>query len=183
MSFLRCIIERIADLSLATRAVASTVEPPIMDPPTSGQPLYKGHWVWHQLKLLQNLCFINLPRADASWFRTADKLRAPNWPSLYNSASYNGQTGNHTYLSCRNLIVEEYENFNIELQRSRGIAIAILGHRCLMGRLLLRSSMRLVGLVDQLSVHYDRMGITEQGVRGDNRGQINRFGFQMFQFQ
>jgi len=43
--------------------------------------------------------------------------------------------------------------FNIELQRSRGIAIAILGHQCLMGWLLLRSSMRLIGLVDQLSVH------------------------------
>ena len=25
-----------------------------------------------------------------------------------NSASYNGQTGNYTYLSCRNLILEEY---------------------------------------------------------------------------
>jgi len=31
-----------------------TVEPPITDPPTSGQPLYNGHWLWHQLKLLQN---------------------------------------------------------------------------------------------------------------------------------
>ena len=44
-------------------------------------------------------------------------------------------------------------NFNIELQRSRSVAIAILGRRCLMGRLFLRSSMRLIGLVDQLSVH------------------------------
>jgi len=33
---------------------ASTVEPPITDPPTSGQPLYNGHWLWHQLKLLQS---------------------------------------------------------------------------------------------------------------------------------
>ena len=90
---------------------------------------------------------------DASWFLTADKLHAPNWPTLYNSASYNGQTGNHTYLSCRNLILEEDENFNIELQRSRRVAIAILGRRCLMGRLLLRSSMRLIEIVDQLSVH------------------------------
>ena len=49
--------------------------------------------------------------------------------------------------------MEEYENLNIELQRSRGVAIAILRRRCLMGRLLLRSSMRLIGLVDQLSVH------------------------------
>ena len=43
-------------------------------------------------------------------------------------------------------------NFNIELQRSRGVAIAILGRRCLMGQLLLWSSMLLIGLVDQLSV-------------------------------
>jgi len=32
----------------------NTVEPPITDPPTSGQPLYSGHWLWHQMKLLQN---------------------------------------------------------------------------------------------------------------------------------
>jgi len=44
-------------------------------------------------------------------------------------------------------------NFNIEQQRNRGVAIIILGHRCLMGRLLLQSSMRLIGLADQLSVH------------------------------
>ena len=49
--------------------------------------------------------------------------------------------------------MEEYENFNVEQQRSRGVAIAILGRRCLMGRLLLRSSMRLIEIVDQLSVH------------------------------
>jgi len=79
--------------------------------------------------------------------------------------------------------VEEHENFNIQLHKSRGVAIAILGHRCLMGRLLFWSSMRLIELVDQLSVYYDRMGITGQGVRGDNCGQINRFGFRMFQFQ
>ena len=40
--------------------------------------LYNGHWLWHQMKLLQNLCLINLPWADASWFQTADKLCAPN---------------------------------------------------------------------------------------------------------
>ena len=34
--------------------ITATVEPPITDPPTSGQPLYNGHWLWHQLKLLQN---------------------------------------------------------------------------------------------------------------------------------
>jgi len=43
--------------------------------------------------------------------------------------------------------------------------------------------MRLIGLVDQLSVQYDWMGITGQEVGGDNRGQINRFGFWVFQFQ
>jgi len=78
--------------------------------------------------------------------------------------------------------VEEHENFNIELQKSRGIAIAILWRQCLMGQLLLRSSMRLIGLVDQLSVHYDRMEIAGQGVGGDNHGQINRFGLWVFQF-
>jgi len=31
-----------------------TLEPPITDPPTSGQPLYNRHWLWHQMKLLQN---------------------------------------------------------------------------------------------------------------------------------
>ena len=31
------------------------------------------------------------------------------------------------------------------------------------------------------SYNYDRMGITGQGVRGDNHGQINRFGFWEFQ--
>ena len=57
--------------------------------------------------------------------------------------------------------MEEHENFNIELQKSRGVAIAILGRRCLMGRLLLRSSMRLIGLVDQL-ISY----MTEWGSQG-----------------
>jgi len=49
--------------------------------------------------------------------------------------------------------LEKHENFNIELQWSRGVAIAILGRRCLMGWLLLQASMRLIRLVDQLSVH------------------------------
>ena len=31
-----------------------TVEPPITDPPTGGQPLYNGHWLWHGLKILYN---------------------------------------------------------------------------------------------------------------------------------
>jgi len=30
----------------------TTVEPPITDPPMSGQPLYNGHGLWYQLKLL-----------------------------------------------------------------------------------------------------------------------------------
>ena len=34
------------------RCTPTTVEPPITGPPTSGQPLYNGHWLWHQLKLL-----------------------------------------------------------------------------------------------------------------------------------
>ena len=38
-----------------------------------------------------------------------------------------------------------------------------------------------IGIVDQFI--YDRMGITGQGVRGDNHGQINIFGFRVFQFQ
>ena len=29
-----------------------TVELPIMDPPTRGQLLYKGHGLWHQLKII-----------------------------------------------------------------------------------------------------------------------------------
>ena len=29
-----------------------TVKPPIMDPLIRGQPLYKGHWLWHRLTLL-----------------------------------------------------------------------------------------------------------------------------------
>ena len=44
-------------------------------------------------------------------------------------------------------------NLILNCRRAEGVAIAILGHRCLMGRLLFRSSMRLIGLVDQLSVH------------------------------
>jgi len=82
------------------------------DPPMSRQPLYNRHWLWHQLKLLKKWCFINLPRADASWFWTVDKLCAPNWPNLYNSASYNRQTGNHTYLLCRNLLLDESAEVN-----------------------------------------------------------------------
>ena len=41
-------------ISLIKILCSTTVEPPITDPPTSGQPLYNGHWLWHQLKLLQN---------------------------------------------------------------------------------------------------------------------------------
>ena len=35
--------------------------------------------------------------------------------------------------------MEEHENFNIKLQRSRSITVTVLGHQCLMGWLLLRS--------------------------------------------
>ena len=38
--------------SVDSKRFQYTVEPPITDPPTSGQPLYNGHWLWHQLKLL-----------------------------------------------------------------------------------------------------------------------------------
>jgi len=44
----------IRDLTFDPRANLCTVEPPITDPPTSGQPLYNRHWLWNQLKLLQN---------------------------------------------------------------------------------------------------------------------------------
>ena len=34
--------------------LSNTVEPPITDPPTSGPPLYNGHWLWHGLKIQYN---------------------------------------------------------------------------------------------------------------------------------
>jgi len=40
--------------SVSFNDIVYTVEPPITDSPTSGQPLYNGHWLWHQMKLLQN---------------------------------------------------------------------------------------------------------------------------------
>lgn len=65
------------------------VEPPVADPPASRQPLCKGHQLWHWLKLLY--CR-NLPRVDASWFRTVDKLYASNCRSPLKTASYTRQT-------------------------------------------------------------------------------------------
>ena len=71
-----------------------TVEPPIVtDPPTSGQPLYNGHWLCHQLTLLlHELVFNQPPTSGRFLIPDSDKLRAPNRPTLYDSASYNGQT-------------------------------------------------------------------------------------------
>jgi len=42
---------------LATKGgcICTPLTPPksaTADPPTSGPPLYNGHWLWHQLKLL-----------------------------------------------------------------------------------------------------------------------------------
>ena len=130
----------------------ATVEPPITDPPMSGQPLYNGHWLWHQRMLLD------------SGQRTSCVLPTDQ---LCTTAPLITDKQETTPTFMQELVLEGHENFNIELQRSRGVAIAILRRRCLMGQLLLRSSMRLIGLVDQLSVHYDRMGIAGQGVRGD----------------
>ena len=61
--------------------------------------------------------------------------------------------------------MEEHENFNIELQRSRGAAIAVLGRRC-MGRLLLREVLNATDRTSGpviCSYNYDRMGITGTG--------------------
>jgi len=87
------------------------MEPPITDTPTSRQPLYNGHWLWHQMKLLQNYSgrFLILDTSgQLSCVLTTDQL-------CTTVPLYNGQTGNHTYLSCRNPILQEHENFNIEL--------------------------------------------------------------------
>jgi len=66
-------------------------------------------------EITTELVFNQPPMSGRFWFRTMDKLRVPNWPTLYNSACYNRRTGNYIYLSCRNLILEEHKNFNIEL--------------------------------------------------------------------
>ncbi len=74
-----------------------TVEPLITDPPTRGQPLYKGHYSygtdWNYYVSTQK----QPPTSGPSWFRTADKLCAPNWQTLCKTASYK-ETGNHTYI-------------------------------------------------------------------------------------
>ena len=106
----------------------------------------------------------------------------PNWPTLYNNTSYNGQTGNHTYLSCRNLIFEEHEYWTAEEQRRR--------HRHPWASMpdgpaapsVFYATDRTSG---QLAIcsYMTGWGSQGQGVRGDNRGQINIFGFRVFQFQ
>ena len=42
-------------------ARSNTVEPPITDPPTSGQPLYNGHWLWHQFNEITTELVVNQP--------------------------------------------------------------------------------------------------------------------------
>jgi len=64
------------------------VESPITDPPTA--------------EITTELVF-NQPPTSGRLIPDSDKLCAPNWPTLYNSASYNGQTGNHTYLEMEEL--------------------------------------------------------------------------------
>ena len=39
-------------IAMYSNLYIATVELPIMDPPTRGQPLNKGHRLWHRLKLL-----------------------------------------------------------------------------------------------------------------------------------
>ena len=41
--------------------LVSTVEPPTTDPPMSGQPLYDGHWLWHQIEITTKLVFNQPP--------------------------------------------------------------------------------------------------------------------------
>ena len=43
-----------ASLTYSPINISDTVEPPITDPPTSGPPLYNGHWLWHGLKIQYN---------------------------------------------------------------------------------------------------------------------------------
>ena len=77
--------------------------------------------------------------------------------------------------------MEEYENFNIELQRR--------GHRHSSTSMpdgpaassVFNATDRTSGPV--ICSYMTGWGSQGQGVRGDNRGQINRFGFLVFQFQ
>ena len=113
-----------------------------------------------------NYCLINLPQADASWFQTADKLRAPNWPTMYNSASYNRQTGNHTYLSCRNLILEEHENLVLNCTGAEASPSPSLGVNAWWVGCSFGLQMWLIGLVNQLSVHIWQDGDHRAGSQG-----------------
>ena len=42
------ILSEVPQSSVILHKLIYTVEPPITDPPTSRQPLYNGHWLWHQ---------------------------------------------------------------------------------------------------------------------------------------
>ena len=80
-------------------------------------------------------------------------------------------------------IGRRHENFNIELHRSRGVAIASMPDGPAAPSVF-NATDRTCGPVI-CSYNYDRTGFIDlgRGVRGDNRGQINRFGFRVFQFQ
>ena len=79
--------------------------------------------------------------------------------------------------------MEEYENFNIELQEQRR------HHRHSSASMhdgpaapsVFSATDRTSGPV--ICSYMTGWGSQGQGVRGDNRGQINRFGFWVFQFQ
>jgi len=77
--------------------IAYTVEPPITDPPTSGQPQYNGHWPW---QITIELVF-NQPPTSGRFLIPDSGQAACSQLTNFNSTA--GQTGNHTYLSCRNL--------------------------------------------------------------------------------
>ena len=85
--------------------VVTTVEPPITDPPTSRQPLYNGHWLWHQIEITTELVFNQPPMSGHFLILDSGQAACSQpWPTLYNSASYNGQ---QETTPCRNLILEE----------------------------------------------------------------------------
>jgi len=50
-------------------------------------------------EITTELVFNQPPASGRFLIPDRDKLCAPNWPTLYNSASYNGQKWNHTYIS------------------------------------------------------------------------------------
>ena len=64
-------------MALYTRPPFPTVEPLIMDPPTRGQPLCKGHWLRHRSGLLYSAYYSgsHLPPEDSLHIK--DKISAP----------------------------------------------------------------------------------------------------------